>query len=169
MKWNSVRGWRIVLLGLLLAFWSVSSYGQWLGSSPTTSGVMRAMDIPKSDLLSPEELNRQLQTHSHESPLMLQVGSRMLYDQAHIPGSEYVAPTYQTAGLEMLRNRVDKLPRNRSIVVYCGCCPWDRCPNVGSAWRLLHDMGFTHAKVLYIVDNFGADWVAKGYRVEKSQ
>jgi hypothetical protein len=28
-------------------------------------------------------------------------------------------------------------------------------------------MGFTNVKVLYIVSNFGADWVDKGYPVAK--
>jgi hypothetical protein len=30
-------------------------------------------------------------------------------------------------------------------------------------------MGFTQVRALYLADNFGADWVAKGYRVDKSQ
>jgi thiosulfate/3-mercaptopyruvate sulfurtransferase len=28
-------------------------------------------------------------------------------------------------------------------------------------------MGFTNVKILYIADNFGADWVEKGYPVGK--
>jgi hypothetical protein len=28
-------------------------------------------------------------------------------------------------------------------------------------------MGFTNVKVLYIADNFGADWVERGYPVAK--
>jgi hypothetical protein len=28
-------------------------------------------------------------------------------------------------------------------------------------------MGFTNVKVLYIAQNFGADWVNKGYPVEQ--
>ena len=30
-------------------------------------------------------------------------------------------------------------------------------------------MGFTHLKVLYIADNFGSNWVAKGYPVVKGR
>jgi len=30
-------------------------------------------------------------------------------------------------------------------------------------------MGFTNVKVLYIAQNFGADWVSKGYPTEKSE
>jgi hypothetical protein len=30
-------------------------------------------------------------------------------------------------------------------------------------------MGFTNVKVLYLANNFGADWVDKGYPVESSR
>jgi hypothetical protein len=30
-------------------------------------------------------------------------------------------------------------------------------------------MGFTNVEVLYLADNFGADWVSKGYPVEKGR
>jgi len=52
-------------------------------------------------------------------------------------------------------------------VIYCGCCPWSHCPNVKSADDALRAMGFIHVKVLYISNNFGADWVDKGYPVGK--
>ncbi len=29
------------------------------------------------------------------------------------------------------------------------------------------DMGFTHLRVLVLPDNFGTDWAAKGYPVER--
>jgi hypothetical protein len=92
----------------------------------------------------------------------------MLFAQAHITGSEYVGAGSQQAGLQQLQNRVGPLARNTFIVIYCGCCPWNRCPNLGPAFKLLHDMGFTRVKVLYLADNLGTDWVNKGYPVEAS-
>jgi hypothetical protein len=71
--------------------------------------------------------------------------------------------------LQALRMRVGGLPRSKAIVLYCGCCPWDKCPNVAPAWELLHGMGFTHVRVLYLAQNFGADWVGHGYSVERTQ
>jgi hypothetical protein len=38
--------------------------------------------------------------------LILQVGAHVLYVQAHIPGSEYVDPGEEDAGLKTLRTRV---------------------------------------------------------------
>ena len=116
--------------------------------------------------MQPEELNRLLNTHGAERPLILQVGSHVLFAESHITGSSYAGPGSQDAGLQQLRARVGPLPRKTFIVIYCGCCPWNRCPNVGPAYKTLTDMGFTRVKVLYLADNLGADWVDKGFPVE---
>jgi len=123
--------------------------------------------IPASRLVNADELVKILQSAKSEKPLMIQVGSHVLYTQAHIPGSEYIGPANSETGLQSLRNRVESLPRNKFIVLYCGCCPWNHCPNVKPADDALRAMGFTNVKVLYIAANFGADWVEKGYPVGK--
>ena len=127
-----------------------------------------AMTIPQQALVQPAVLHAELQAHPHAA-LILQVGSRMMFDQDHIPGAEYEGPGSRPEGLEALRARVKNLPRTQAIVLYCGCCPWDRCPNVAPAWALLHQMGFVRLRVLYLANNFGADWVAKGYGAEPSR
>lgn len=129
---------------------------------------LSAAMIPQDQLIQPDKLHRELQSHPRDL-LILQVGSHVLFDEAHIPGSEYAGPGSRPAGLDALRTRVASLPRSKPIVIYCGCCPWDKCPNIAPAWQLLRHMGFTHVRALYIADNFGADWVAKGYPAEKSQ
>jgi thiosulfate/3-mercaptopyruvate sulfurtransferase len=127
----------------------------------------QASQIPKARLISADALVKVLQSSKGEKPLMIQVGSHVLFSQAHIPGSEYIGPSSSEAGLQQLRKRVASLPRNKSIVLYCGCCPWDHCPNVKPADDLLHALGFANTKVLYIPNNFGTDWVDKGYPVAK--
>jgi thiosulfate/3-mercaptopyruvate sulfurtransferase len=133
-----------------------------------SSDHVSATTIPHDQLIQPADLNRALQAHPHDL-LILQVGSRVLFQESHIPGSEYTGPGSRSAGLDAVRVRVANLPRTQEIVIYCGCCPWDKCPNIAPAWQLLHQMGFTEARALYIGNNFGADWVAKGSRAEKSQ
>jgi len=91
------------------------------------------------------------------------VGFRSMFDQAHIPGSVYVGPTSMPAGLQALRDHVTPLPRDAAIVIYCGCCPWDRCPNIAAAYAALLELGFSHVQALYIADNFGTDWVDQGF------
>jgi rhodanese-related sulfurtransferase len=119
--------------------------------------------------MNPDELVKILQSSRSEKPLMIQVGSHVLYAQAHIPGSEYIGPAASEVGVQGLRQRVQALPRNKFIVLYCGCCPWGHCPNIKPADDALRAMGFSKVKVLYIADNFGADWVDKGYPVAKGE
>ncbi len=132
-----------------------------------TSAVLayQASLIPSSRLINPDDLVKILQSAKSEKPLLIQVGSHVLYTQAHIPGSEYIGPASSESGLQALRKRVEPLPRKKFIVLYCGCCPWSHCPNVKPADEALHDMGFTNVKVLYIPGNFGMDWVEKGYPI----
>jgi thiosulfate/3-mercaptopyruvate sulfurtransferase len=127
-----------------------------------------ALTIPRGQLIQPEELNKLLAHPQAMKPLILQVGSRLMFDQAHIKGAEYAGPAGDADGLDALRNRVSPLPRNSFIVIYCGCCPWNRCPNIGPAFKLLNGLGFSNFKVLYIGDDFGTDWVDKGYPAESA-
>jgi thiosulfate/3-mercaptopyruvate sulfurtransferase len=133
--------------------------------------LARAADSTNMKLLTPEELVKILSDKSAKTatPLLLQVGSQMLYVQAHIPGSEYIGQGNSTQGLQNLGRRVGNLPKKTFIVLYCGCCPWNHCPNVNPAYDALQKLGFTNVKVLYIANNFGADWVDKGYPVAKGE
>jgi rhodanese-related sulfurtransferase len=131
------------------------------------AAAAQATSIPATRLINPEDLVKLLQSSGKDKPLMIQVGSHVLFSQAHIPGSEYIGPASSEAGLQQLRKRVESLPRTTLIVLYCGCCPWSHCPNVKPADDALRTLGFTNVKVLYIADNFGANWVDKGYPVAK--
>jgi thiosulfate/3-mercaptopyruvate sulfurtransferase len=129
----------------------------------------QASSIPTARLMNAEDLVKLLQSSAKEQPLMLHVGFHVLFAQAHIPGSEYVGPASSEAGLQQLRKRVQSLAHTKLIILYCGCCPWGHCPNLKPADDALHAMGFTNVKVLYIPDNFGTDWVDKGYPVTKGE
>jgi rhodanese-related sulfurtransferase len=122
--------------------------------------------IPAADLIGTQDLAKILQSPKGERPLLIYVGFRFPYTQAHIPGSEYYGPAANQAVVQQLRKRVEGLARSRFVVIYCGCCPWSHCPNVKPAYEALHNLGFTKLKVLYIHDNLGTDWVNKGYPVE---
>jgi thiosulfate/3-mercaptopyruvate sulfurtransferase len=144
------------------ALWAASGLLLLAGSAAAPSEQAKS---GFGELIQPEELAAILRSPKEEKPLLLQVGFHVLYVQAHIPGSEYHGPASRPDGLEDLRKRVESLPRTTFIVVYCGCCPWVRCPNMKPASELLREMGFTDVRPLYIGENFGADWVAKGYPV----
>ena len=129
--------------------------------------VMAATDvIPASALIQPAQLAGELKA---APPTILQVGFSKLYQQAHIPGAIYAGPTNSETGLTALKAEAEKLPRDAAIVIYCGCCPWNRCPNMDAAYTTLKAMGFSKLRALYIADNFGQDWVDKGYPVVTGQ
>jgi hypothetical protein len=122
-----------------------------------------AADSATMKTLTPEELVRTLAAPKGAMPLLFHVGSHMFYLQAHIPGSEYVGAGATAEGIQNLQKRVSGLRKKTTIVLYCGCCPWNNCPNVIPAYNALLQMGFINVKVLFLANNFGADWVDKGY------
>jgi rhodanese-related sulfurtransferase len=127
-------------------------------------GIPPDPQIPPKVMMAPAELNQLLKS---TKPLILQVGPRSLYDQARIPGAEYIGAASTPEGVEALKSRVASLPKDTLIIVYCGCCPWIRCPNVHPAYKQLRNLGYTNVRVLYIANNFGPDWVNKGYPTQK--
>lgn len=130
--------------------------------------AFQATAIPSSQLTEPEELVKVL-TAKGGKPLLIHVGFHVLYLQAHIPNSEYIGPARDPAALEQLRARVKSLRRNKLIVIYCGCCPWDHCPNVKPARDALIAMGFTNVKVLHVAENIATNWIDKGYPTAKGE
>ncbi len=124
-----------------------------------------ASSIPAAALVQPATLAAQLKVQAQPAVVILQVGSRALFDQAHIPGAVYAGPAGQPEGLPVLKSAVEKLPKDAPILIYCGCCPWSRCPNIAAAFDELQALKFTRVSVLYIAENFGADWVDHGYPV----
>jgi rhodanese-related sulfurtransferase len=157
MKHNAMKAFLAVVFGCIV----LSQAG------PALAEQRSAASIPAAALVQPADLAATLTNASAPKPLLLHVGFRILFTQAHIPGSEYVGPASEEAGLQLLRNRVAKLPKNTAIVIYCGCCPWSDCPNMAAAYDALHALGFTQVKALYIAKNFGTNWIDKGYPVAK--
>jgi thiosulfate/3-mercaptopyruvate sulfurtransferase len=139
----------------------------------TTAAFLAAQTLDLSpasaDLIQPAELAKILQSSAATKLLVFYVGPRLIYVQSHIPGAEYIGPTSKPEGIEKLRARVGSLPRDSFLVIYCGCCPWDHCPNIRPAYKELKQMGFTRLKVLYLANSFGSDWVEKGYPAQKGE
>jgi thiosulfate/3-mercaptopyruvate sulfurtransferase len=122
-----------------------------------------ALTIPAAVQIQPAELAAMLK--AGDTPPILQVGFSVMYQQAHIPNSQYAGPGNKDDGLLNLKSHADILSRDKVVVIYCGCCPWEKCPNIAAAYKQLIAMGFTKVRVLYLASNFGADWVDKGYPV----
>lgn len=122
-----------------------------------------------SELIPATQLNSELPAVKAGKIVLIQVGFHMMYKMGHIPGSQYAGPASQPEGVTALQKLVAKLPRTQEIVIYCGCCPWNDCPNIRPAFRALKQMGFSHIQVLDIPDRLGTNWTAKGFPTAKGQ
>lgn len=121
------------------------------------------------ETLQPDAAVKALNTPVGKTPVVFHVGFHTLFQNGHIPGSKYVGAGSTLEGINKLRAELKNLPRDREIIVYCGCCPLVNCPNLKPVFRVIKEMGFKNAKVILIQDNFKKDWIEKGFPVEKGK
>lgn len=122
----------------------------------------------KAQVLQPADLRVELEKVKGESaPTIVYVGFRTLFEGGHIPGASFRGTASKEEGLAELKKSVGELPRSTNLVIYCGCCPFDHCPNIRPAYTALKEMGFSHVRVLVLPTSFAADWVEKGYPMQK--
>lgn len=132
----------------------------------TLAAAAVAADLP---VAQPADVAARLRTAKGAVPSILYVGPNVLFRSKHIPGSVYAGMAAHPEGLASLRKVAAGLPRNREVLVYCGCCPWDKCPNVRPAVEELKRMGFTRVKAIYMENGFAKDWVDRGYPFDQGQ
>ena len=118
----------------------------------------------KTELMEPAALVKALD--SANPPVILCTAFSVLYRSKRIPHAIEAGPGSKPEGIELLKKAAAKLPKNADIVLYCGCCPMVRCPNIRPAYRALREMGFVHVRVLDIPTNMHEDWFGKGYPAE---
>jgi thiosulfate/3-mercaptopyruvate sulfurtransferase len=100
-------------------------------------------------------------------PTVVYVGFRTLFAGGHIPGATFHGTGSTEQGLAEFKKWADALPRTTNLVIYCGCCPLEKCPNIRPAFAALREMGFKKLRVLALPTSFAADWAGKGYPVQK--
>ncbi|HEX5228545.1 MAG TPA: rhodanese-like domain-containing protein [Bryobacteraceae bacterium] len=105
------------------------SRGQEATSNPWASG----------ELLQPADLAKAIE--SGHAPIVLSVAFPVLYRGRHILHAINAGPTSKPEGIEALKSAVAKLSKDADIVIYCGCCPMVKCPNIRPAYQTLKDLG----------------------------
>ncbi len=111
----------------------------------------------KEQLIEPAALAKTIQSNKN-IPLIYCVGPGVV-----IPHSIDIGMTGDKKNLQKLKESLSKVPRSANIVIYCGCCPFEHCPNVRPAIGLLEEMKFTNYHLLNLPHNIKTDWIAKGY------
>src|SRR5438309_720298 len=101
-----------------------------------------------SQALQAADLAGELAQKNGTPPTIVYVGFRTLFAGGHIPGASFHGSASTEPGLAELKKWASTLPRTANVVIYCGCCPFERCPNIRPAFFLFRDLGFTHVRVL---------------------
>ena len=138
-------------------------------SVPAIQGDEKKSSDPwaSSQLVQPGQFAHELVDKSASVPTVIYVGFRSLYAGGHIPGASYHGTASTEAGLADLKKWADTMPRTTELVIYCGCCPFDKCPNIRPAYSALEKMGFKKIRVLMFPTSFAADWAEKGFPIQK--
>jgi len=136
--------------------------------APTLGDEKRSGDPWTAErIVQPAELARELGDKNGAPSTIVYVGFHTLFGGGHILGAAFHGSASTEQGLSDLRKWADTLPRTTNLVVYCGCCPFEKCPNIRPAFTTLDGMGFKKLRVLVLPTNFATDWVDKGYPIQK--
>jgi hypothetical protein len=114
----------------------------------------------KQQLLEPTDLAKTINNTKSAQPMIYCVGP-----QAVIKNSIDIGSAQVPSNLINFKQQISRLPKNANIVIYCGCCPFDVCPNVRPAVNILKEMKFTNFKLLNLPHNVKVDWIDHGYPV----
>jgi thiosulfate/3-mercaptopyruvate sulfurtransferase len=138
--------------------------------SPTLGDERRSADPWTAErIVQPAELARELGDKNGTPPTIVYVGFRTLFAGGHIPGATFHGSASTEQGLSDLRKWAEELPRTADMVIYCGCCPFEKCPNIRPGFTALDQMRFKKLRVLFLPTNFATDWVDKDYPMEKGK
>jgi hypothetical protein len=113
-----------------------------------------------NQLLAPSVLASTIQ--NNKAPLIISIGPG-----AVILNSIDMGMASSKTNLDKLKNYLGTIDKKKEIVIYCGCCPFEHCPNIRPAFTLLNQMGFDHVQLLNLATNIKVDWMNKGYPVKK--
>ncbi len=128
-----------------------------LGFQQSTAQSSNPENWTKDQLIEPAVLAQTIEANKNV-PLIYCVGPGVV-----IPHSIDIGMTKDQKNLQKLKDSLSTVPRSANIVIYCGCCPFEHCPDVRPAISLLKEMKFTNYHLLNLPHNIKTDWIAKGY------
>ncbi len=148
--------WMAVLLTTACTLAGITAISIHADSDPWT----------KAQTVLPADLVKEL-GDSKTAPTVVFVGFKRLYSAGHIKGAQYHGTAGSDEGLKELTAWASGLPRSTNLVIYCGCCPMERCPNIRPAFKALQGLGFKTLRVLLLSQDFATDWAGKDLPYDK--
>src|SRR5688572_7383689 len=91
------------------------------------SAFIRIADEPwkPEQMMSPRELNEKLLLDKLSRPVVFNIGP-----EGQIKTAIRIGPVNHEEGLNSFKTTLLRIPRNREVVIYCGCCTVKNCPNI---------------------------------------
>jgi hypothetical protein len=126
------------------------------------SYAQKPVNWTDKQLIQPSELANAI-IDKKDIPVIVSVGPG-----ATIPNSIVVGMVNNHEGLEQLKEQLKNIDKDQKVVIYCGCCHYEHCPNVRPAIDAVKQMKFTNYFLLDLPHNIKKDWIDKGYPVSKS-
>ena len=153
MKSNSYKYLSIIclLIGTVINVYGQQPQSTTLQSNPWTSTQL----LPPSALMT-----------------MMKTGKVLLYNigvAEDIQGSIPIGAASKAEKLALFITAIKSTPKDKTVVIYCGCCPMDKCPNIRPAFQALKNEKITKAYLLYLPTNLKTDWTGKGFPLAKTQ
>jgi hypothetical protein len=145
---------------LLALFISVSV----ISNSHAQTGINTKQTLDKrdtwtqKDLIEPSTLAALISTPKANQAIVYNIGV-----VENIKGAKSFGAASEKENLEKFKTTLSGLPKTSFVVVYCGCCPFEKCPNIRPAFNLMKSMGFIHGKLLNLPTNLKQNWIDKGY------
>ncbi|MCX6246809.1 MAG: rhodanese-like domain-containing protein [Bacteroidetes bacterium] len=115
----------------------------------------------QDQLQDPEALANILRNKSAKQPLIFNIGP-----MENIKGATSIGPTKDKSNLDKLRKALATVPKDKTVIIYCGCCPFRVCPNISPAFELLKEMKFTNPRLLNLEHNLKSNWIDQGYPMQ---
>jgi thiosulfate/3-mercaptopyruvate sulfurtransferase len=113
------------------------------------------------DLLEPDALASILKNTKAQQPVIYNIGPL-----ANIKGAINIGSMTSKANLDKLGKSLMGVPKDKMVVIYCGCCPFRNCPNIRPAFNLLKERGYKKPKLLNLKQNLKVDWTDYGYPMD---
>jgi hypothetical protein len=115
----------------------------------------------RTQLMAPEVLAAIIKNPKAAKPIIFNIGV-----VENIKGARNMGGASDKENLARFKKALSTIPKTSTVVVYCGCCPFERCPNIRPAFNALQAAGFKNGKLLNLPTSIKVDWMNKGYPVE---
>ncbi len=148
---------KISILIMLVGITTLNAFSQTF----PTGGQLEKNPWTAHQLMEPAVLAAKIKNPKAVKPLIFNIGV-----VENIKGAKNFGAASEAENLKHFAEALSKLPKNTPVVVYCGCCPFNKCPNIRPAFNALKQGGFKNGKLLNLATNIKTDWISKGYPLE---